>query len=129
MTNDVDLIPSPSPANLAHLADALNELHASVLSAGSEHLSINAQMLARATLWQFSTMHGDIDVLHDAPGAAPFAQLRERALVIELGDRSLAIAGRDDLIRMKLARGRPVDIADIAALTEPEHGVERLTDG
>jgi hypothetical protein len=127
MTNDVDLIPAPSPANLAHLADALNELHASVLNAGSEHLSISAQMLPRATMWQFSTMHGDIDVLHDAPGAAPFAQLRERALVVELGDRSLAIAGRDDLIRMKLARGRPVDIADIAALTEPEHGVERPT--
>ena len=128
MTNDVDLIPAPSPANLAHLADALNELHASVLNAGSEHLSISAQMLPRATIWQFSTMHGDIDVLHDAPGAAPFAQLRERALVVELGDRSLAIAGRDDLIRMKLARGRPVDISDIAALTEPEHGVERPTE-
>jgi len=48
--------------------------------------------------------------------------------VVELGDRSLAIAGRDDLIRMKLARGRPVDISDIAALTEPEHGVERPTE-
>jgi hypothetical protein len=128
MTNDVDLIPAPSPANLAHLADALNELHASVLNPGSEHLSISAQMLPRSTLWQFSTEFGDIDVLHDAPGAAPFPQLRERALVIELGERTLAIAGRDDLIRMKRATARPVDIADIAALTQPEHGVERPTE-
>jgi len=122
MTADVDLIPSPSPANLARLADALNELHASVLNPGSEHLSISAQMLPRSTLWQFSTKHGDVDVLHEAEGAAPYSQLRERALVIELGDLTLVIAGRDDLIRMKRAVGRPVDVADIAALTEPEHG-------
>jgi hypothetical protein len=60
-------------------------------------------------------------VLHDAPGAAPFAQLRERALVIALDGHPIPIAGRDDLISMKRASGRPVDLADIAALTEPEH--------
>jgi hypothetical protein len=91
-----------------------------VLNTGSEHLRIDAQMLPRATLWQFATRHGDIDLLHDAPRAAPFAELRERAQVIALDDH--AIVGRDDLIRMKRAAGRPIDLADIAALTEPEHG-------
>jgi hypothetical protein len=122
MTNDVDLIPSPTPENLARLADVLTELDARVLNPGSEHLKIDARMLPRATLWQFSTRHGDIDVLHDAPGAAPFPQLRERALMIVPGDHPIPIAGRDDLIKMKRATGRPVDLADIAALTEPEHG-------
>jgi hypothetical protein len=121
MTNDVDLIPAPTPRNLECLAAALTELDARVLNPGSEQLKISAQMLPRATLWQLSTPHGDIDVLHDAPGAAPFSQLRERALVIAVGDHSIPIAGRDDLIRMKRARGRPVDLADIAALTEAEH--------
>ncbi len=122
MTNDVDLIPSPTPRNLQRLAAALTELDARVLNPGSEQLRIDAAMLPRATLWQLSTPHGDIDVLHDAPGAAPFSQLRERALVIAMGDHPIPIAGRDDLIRMKLARGRPVDLTDIAALTEAEHG-------
>lgn len=121
MTNDVDLIPSPTPDNLARLADALAGLGARVLNPGSEHLPVTATMLARATSWQFATRLGNIDVLHDAPGAAPYRQLRERSLVIELGDHPIAIAGRDDLIRMKRAAGRPVDLADIAALTEPEH--------
>jgi hypothetical protein len=121
MTNDVDLIPSPTRENLEHLAAALRELRARVLNPGAEHLAIDADMLPRATLWQFSTSDGDIDVLHDAPGAAPFDQLRERALVIVLGGRPIPIAGRDDLISMKRASGRPVDLADIAALTEPEH--------
>jgi hypothetical protein len=121
MTNDVDLIPSPTPQNLKRLAVALQDLGARVLNVGSEHLTIDAQMLPRATLWQLSTRHGDIDVLHDAPGAAPFPQLRGRALLIKLGDHPIPIASRDDLIKMKRAAGRPVDLADIAALTEPEH--------
>lgn len=122
MTNDLDLIPSPTPENLQRLADALRELQASVLNPGSKHLAIDARMLPRATLWQLRTPHGDIDILHEAPGAAPFPQLRERALTIALGELSIPVAGRDDLIQMKRASGRPADIADIAALTEPEHG-------
>jgi hypothetical protein len=121
MTNDVDMIPSPKSANLKRLASALTELQARVLNPGGEDLQIDATMLPRATLWQFATRHGDIDVLHDAPGAAPFPGLRERALVIDLGERAIPIASRDDLINMKRAAGRPVDLADIAALTEPEH--------
>lgn len=121
MTNDIDLLPAPTPKNLRRLAAALVEMHAKVLNPGAEDMTIDAHMLPRATLWQFSTAHGDIDVLHDAPGAAPFPGLLARALVISLGQRRIPIAGRDDLISMKRASGRPVDLADIAALTEPEH--------
>lgn len=121
MTNDIDVIPSPTPANLERLATALNELSARVLNPGGEQLEIDAQMLPRATLWQFATAYGDIDVLHNAPGAVKFPQLRARALVISLGEHAIPIASRDDLIRMKRATGRPVDLEDIAALTEPEH--------
>jgi len=64
-------------------------------------------MLPQATIWQLATPHGDIDVLHDAPSAGPYKQLRERALAISLDDMQIPVAGRDDLIRMKLARGRP----------------------
>jgi len=78
-------------------------------------------MLRRATLLQLSTEVGDIDVLHDAPGAATFDEVRARALTISLGPHEIPVAGRDDLIRMKKAAGRPIDLEDIAALTEPEH--------
>ncbi|HEY1833663.1 MAG TPA: hypothetical protein VGG08_04440 [Solirubrobacteraceae bacterium] len=121
MTNDLDLIPAPTHPNLEHLAAALRQLDARILNPGSERLAIDAKMLPRATLWQLSTALGDIDLLHDAPGAAPYEQLRSRALVIALGDQEIPIVGRDDLISMKRASGRPVDLEDIAALTEPEH--------
>jgi len=120
MTNDVDVIPAPDPANLTRLAAALRALDARVLNPGHEAMEIEPSMLPRATIWQFATRHGDIDVLHEAPGAAPYPELRERALVISLDGTTVPVAGRDDLIRMKLARGRSIDRADVAALTDPE---------
>jgi hypothetical protein len=85
-------------------------------------MTIDGRMLPRAVLWQFATPHGAIDVLHDAPGAPPYPELRRRALEIRLGDLELAVAGRDDLISMKRASGRAEDLDDLAALTEPEQG-------
>jgi hypothetical protein len=121
-TADVDVYASPDPANMTRLAAALNALDARVLNPGSEGLEIDAKTLPRATMWQFATRHGAIDVLHDAPGAPPYDELRARALVLELGDLSVAVAGRDDLISMKRASGRRVDLEDIAALTDAGDG-------
>jgi hypothetical protein len=117
-TVDIDVYPRPDPFNLARLADALNALDARILNPGSEGATIDAATLPRATLWQFATPHGAIDVVHDSPGAPPYDELRKRALEIRLGDLELAVAGRDDLISMKRARARPVDLEDLAALTE-----------
>jgi hypothetical protein len=119
-TVDIDVCPRPTPRNMARLADALNALGAEVLNPGGERLRIDAKMLPRDTLWQFDTPHGAIDVLHDAPGAPPYDELRARALVIHLGELELAVAGLDDLISMKRASARPVDLEDLAALTQPD---------
>ena len=107
------------------MADALKALDARTLNPGGEGLAIDAAMLPRATMWQFSTPHGAIDVLHEAPGAPPYEDLRSRALQIRLGELSLAVAGLDDLISMKRASARPIDLEDLAALTEPARGSSR----
>ncbi|MDP9134871.1 MAG: nucleotidyltransferase [Actinomycetota bacterium] len=118
-TNDADLIPAPNPANLERLAAALRSLDARVLNPGSEDVPIDAGMLPRATIWQFSTRDGGIDVMHEVPDGDPFEQLRERALRVRLGDVEVPVVSLDDLIRMKLARGRSIDLEDVAALTDP----------
>jgi len=118
-TFDVDIYPRPTSRNLERLAAALIGLEARALNPGSEDLAISASMLPRATLWQFDTAHGAIDVLHDAPGAPGYDELRANALEIRLGPLDLAVAGRDDLISMKRASARPVDLDDLAVLTEP----------
>ena len=69
-TIDVDIFPRPEPANFGRLAEALNVLDARVLNPGHQGEEVDAAMLPRATLWQFATRHGAIDVLHEAPGFA-----------------------------------------------------------
>ncbi len=120
MTNDADLIPAPDPANLERLAAALRSLDARVLNPGAEDTEVDARMLPQATIWQLVTRDGGIDVIHEAPGARPYPELSKRALHVRLGDIDVPVVSLDDLIHMKLARGRPVDVADVAALTDPD---------
>lgn len=117
MTADIDLIPAPGPDNLNRLAEALRAIDAKVLDPRFEDFEVTADLLPRATIWQFSTAAGGIDVIHEAPGARPYDELREAALSISLDDLELKVAGLDDLIAMKLARGRPIDLEDVEALT------------
>lgn len=119
-TNDADLIPAPDPANLARLATALRQLEARAINPGQEGTPIDARMLPKATIWQFATRDGGIDVMHEVPGGRSYEELREQMLRVRLGDIEVPVVGLDDLIQMKLARGRPVDLADVAALTDPE---------
>jgi hypothetical protein len=116
--NDADIVPAPDPANLERLAAALRSLGARVLSPGYENAEIDARMLAEATIWQFTTRDGGVDVIHEVPGGGPYEELRQRVLDVKLGDIEVPVVGLDDLVRMKLARGRPVDLADVAALTD-----------
>lgn len=75
------------------------------------------QLATAAIVPPLTTRHGELRILRDVPGAPAYAALRKRALVIDFAGIPLAIAGLDDLIAMKRASGRPVDVRDIAALT------------
>jgi hypothetical protein len=119
-TNDAGLILAPDPANLERLAAALRSLEARVLNPGEEDTEIDAKMLSRATIWQFASRDGGIDVMHEVPGGRAFSELSKGALHVQLGDIDVPVVGLDDLIQMKLARGRPVDLADVASLTDPD---------
>lgn len=118
----IDLIPAPQPANLERLAAALQALDARVLNAGQEDSEIDAKMFSRATICQFATRDGGVDVLHEVPGGRTYEELSARALRVTLGDIEVPVVDLDDLIQMKLARGRPVDLADVAALTDEGAG-------
>jgi predicted nucleotidyltransferase len=120
MTNDADLIPAPDPANLERLATALRVLDARVLNPGQEEVQVDAKMLPKATIWQFATPDGGVDVIHEVPGGRTYAELSERSLRVKLGNIEVPVVSLDDLIQMKLARGRPLDREDVAALADPD---------
>jgi len=116
-TKDLDVIPAPDEQNIRRLASALAALDARPRDIPSGRAPTIEQLVTAAIVPPLTTRHGELHILRDVPGAAPYAELRARALVIDFGGISLAIAGLDDLIAMKRASGRPSDIRDIAALT------------
>jgi hypothetical protein len=113
-TQDVDIVPAPDPANLARLEAALAEIGARAVGAG---VSASVRVPDSGVL-ELDTDVGGVDIHRDPPGAPPYPELKAHALLLEL-EVSVAVAGRDDLIAMKYASGRPIDRGDILALTEP----------
>lgn len=113
-TQDLDLVPEPSAENLARLQNALSSLGARRVGRTSpEPIRIPAEGVL-----ELDTDAGGVDVHLAPPGAAPYPELRARALEVRL-DSLVPVAGLDDLISMKRASGRPIDRSDIIALTEP----------
>lgn len=55
-------------------------------------------------------------ILTEPAGAPPYAELRARALIVELDGMRIAVASLEDTLAMKRASGRPADLVDIEAL-------------
>jgi hypothetical protein len=127
-TGDVDIVPRPSPLNLSRLAEVLTDLEADVLRATSPVNVTDPQLLKRAPLVPLLTRSGRLDLInieHLAGAPSSFDELRGRALVVTLEGVEVAVAGLDDLVRMKRAAGRPQDLTDIASLTRTDEELER----
>jgi predicted nucleotidyltransferase len=126
-TADLDVVPRPSLLNLSRLAEALAELDAEAWRARFPVDVTDPQLLEVAPLIPLTTRDGRLDLLnlvHTAGAPASYDELRERALVVELDGLEIAIAGLDDLIRMKRAAGRPQDLTDIASLARADDELE-----
>jgi hypothetical protein len=120
-TRDIDFVAATDRPNLERLAAVLRELNAQLWGVDAQLLGVelDADTLANGGNFTLTTDAGGLDFYNEVPGGVPYEDLRARALVVELSGLSFRIAGRDDLIRMKQAAGRPQDIDDIAALTDP----------
>jgi hypothetical protein len=115
-TQALDLVPEPSRANGRRLVQALTDLGARPLG----ELDPTPVVVPRSGVLELDTDAGGVDIHRSPPGAAPYPDLRRRALELELEPGvTVPVAGLDDLIAMKRASGRPIDRSDILALTEP----------
>jgi hypothetical protein len=122
MTRDIDIVVRPHNDNLERLRLALRELGAVQLLKGGEEGRIEESDVALIALG--ATLHtrspaGRLDVVGAPAGGAPYDQLLARSIVAQIGDLETRISGLDDLIAMKRASGRPLDLQDIADLTAP----------
>jgi predicted nucleotidyltransferase len=115
-TKDLDVVAGPDRQNLERLAAALAQLRARPRDLPGGGAPDADHLAAAPIVPPLTTEHGELHILRDVPGAPAYAELRARALVIDLDGIAVAVAGLDDLISMKRASGRPADERDIAAL-------------
>jgi hypothetical protein len=118
LTQDLDVAIASSTDNVARLVEALLDLDARILGPdGQRSQSVpSAPLLASSDQWHLITDHGPLDILTLPAHLGSFADMRARAHEVPLGDLSIPIAHREDLLEMKRAAGRPQDLADIRLL-------------
>ena len=77
----------------------------------------DAEGLALGGNWVLATDRGRLDVMQEVAGVRDYADLRSRAITVQVPDVGPCLfASLDDLIAMKVAAGRPQDEVDIASL-------------
>jgi hypothetical protein len=118
LTRDLDVAIAASQENRDRLAAALVDVDARILGPdGQRSRSVpSAAMLGSGDQWHLVTSYGRLDVLTLPAHLGSFAEVRGRAHDVPLGDVSVPIAHRDDLLKMKRASGRPQDLADVRLL-------------
>ena len=118
LTQDLDIAISPAPDNLERLASALAELDARILGPSGERSDSppTASLLGSSDQWHLITDHGALDVITPPAHLGPFEKLLARAHRTPLGELTVPIAHREDLLKMKRASDRPQDRADVELL-------------
>ena len=126
-TDDLDIVPKPSRANLARLVEAVERLDGvpTELAGGPSPdelpVPFGLESLLDGGTWALNTRHGVLHVMQGVSGAEDYRALRadaKRVPVPEVGD--VWFAGRDRLIRMKQGSERLKDQADVEELLKRE---------
>jgi len=122
-TMDVDITIAMTPANLAALVDTARELELTpVLPVPLESLGDLEQLRQWHTerhMKAFALRTQEIaGVTLDVVlfPTVDFAGMAQRAVIFKVGNVDIRVAAIDDLIQLKQAAGRPIDLADIAHL-------------
>lgn len=125
-TADVDvMVPAGDEDNKARLEAALKTLGAEKLPAVTQGGLPIPEDDPYPTL-QFRTRSGRLDILYRPDGSPPYATMKGRGVMADIGGVTIRIASVDDLIAMKLAAGRSGDLDDVAAISSRGAALPRV---
>jgi predicted nucleotidyltransferase len=117
-TADLDLVPEPAPENLDRLLTTLAQIVESEEGGLSPTSLEGPHRVVETSL-------GRVHVVRDVKGLPAYEELSSRAIKVEFaGEVTVRVCGRDDLIAMKRAAGRPRDALDVLYLTEGDKATE-----
>lgn len=127
----MDICPAWDDENLDRLARALQDLGARLKTADRSYeglrVEIDGSLLKRMEIGTWRTDAGDIDVLLGIPREdrfhlARYEQLRENAILLEIGDATICVASLEDIIRSKEVADRPPDREALPELRSLTYG-------
>jgi hypothetical protein len=111
VTEDVDLCTHFSLANVERILAALDGLHPRQrMTPDRPALSADASTYVGWRNLYVVTDLGQLDLLGQVTGVGDYSALRQHAISIDLGEFTCWVMGVDDLIRSKIALGRPKDL-------------------
>jgi predicted nucleotidyltransferase len=117
LTRDLDICFGPGEGNLQALGGVLLELDARLRGIDDEVPFVpDAATLRNIQLLTLTTSAGWLDVHRALEGAPRYETLRRNAERFDIGGLSVLVAAPNDMLAMKQAAGRPVDLADIEEL-------------
>lgn len=123
-TGDVDvMVPVGDETNTRALQRALKKLNAERLS--SDQGGVDPTAGDPYPTVMFRTRYGRLDILYHPDGSDSYPKVKERSVTTMLAGQQVSVAGKNDLVRMKLAAGRTDDLRDVANLTASEQGRPR----
>lgn len=126
VTNDLDVCHAQDRTNLRRLADALRELNARLRGLAEDvPFILDDRTLAAGDHFTFVTDAGNLDCLGTPAGTKGYDDLSRTAEPMQIGDRTVQIAAIEDLIRMKLAAGRPKDRIEVEILGAVREALDR----
>lgn len=129
-TKDMDICPAWDDENLDRLARALTDLGARLKTSDRSYegmkVPLDGTLLKRMEVGTWRTDAGDLDILLGIPREdrfklARYEQLRENAILLEIGDATICVASLQDIIRSKEVADRPPDreaLPELRALSE-----------
>lgn len=112
-TQDLDIVPEPSPENLERLATALSdestELKPPDATLYVAHPRVDAVEFRTASVCSYRTRFGAIAVLMELPGVGGYDAILRNARRYEWNDATLLVASLDDIIRSEQTAARVRD--------------------
>lgn len=119
MTNDADIVPANSPANLSRLSEALWALDAKLRAATNPDgvdFDPHPALLHSMAMLNLHTRCGDLDVAFTPAAIDDYTQLVAASNEYEINGHTVRVASLADIIRSKEAAGRAKDYATLPVL-------------